>query len=75
MNKEELGYFIRDYIKNNLTISINEYTESYVGDGIEVKVILHGEEISSSHIITEYRRDVGWWRNIKIAKKFLIILD
>ena len=44
---------ILDVIKNHLTISISEEFISWSGNGIQVKLLLDGKEISSDYVIIE----------------------
>jgi hypothetical protein len=53
MEKEELI----EYLKQNLKISVDTKTQSYVGTGIEIKLYLEDEKISSDYIITKYWGD------------------
>jgi len=48
MNEVELT----EFIKNNLSIEIEEDYISYSGSGIRVNLVLNGERISTDYIVT-----------------------
>ncbi|WP_157793893.1 hypothetical protein [Paenibacillus donghaensis] len=49
MNEQELT----EYLKNNLSIEIEEDYISYSGSGIRVNLLLNGERISTDYVVTK----------------------
>jgi len=53
MNKDEL----KQYLKDNLKIKIENDSRNWEGDTLEVYLYLEDEKISNSYVITNHWRD------------------
>ena len=58
-NEDDIKSMIKNYIENNLTVSVNRDDDIY-GDKVEVSLFLEDELVSSERCIIEHKREEGY---------------